>query len=151
MQFSKLKDLREYEAFTQEEVANILQVDRSTYAGYEIGKDIIPLEKLNELANLYHTSLDYLVGNTPTKEDIKFIQEINRKTVAHNIKNFRDEHNLTQKKLAKVLNTSQPNISNYEKAEYLITTTYALQFVKQYQYSLDKLVGRKKETTNKNH
>ena len=47
----KLKELREYEGYTQEEIATFLKVVRSTYAGWESGKDIIPLSKLNDLAN----------------------------------------------------------------------------------------------------
>ena len=144
--FEKLKELREYEGLTQQEVADRLHVDRSTYAGWENGKDIIPLNRLNELANLYHTSLDFLIGYSPTKEQVLEIQKINKQVVSANIKTFRKEKNWTQKKLAEKLNTSQSNIHKYENNKCLITTTYALEFTKQFDYSLDKLVGRKKAT-----
>ncbi len=140
----KLKELREYEGYTQEEIATFLKVVRSTYAGWESGKDIIPLSKLNDLANFYHTSLDYLVGNTPTLEMIQEIQKINSKTVANNLKKFREENHLTQKNVADTINSSQANIHKYENNKSLITTTYAMEFSKQYNYSLDDLVGRKK-------
>lgn len=142
----KLKEIREYEGLTQQEVAEKLQVKRSTYAGWENGKDIIPLERLNELANLYHTSLDYLIGNSPTKEQVLEIQKINRVEFSQNLKNFRKEKHLTQEKLAEKLKTSQANIHKYETNKSLITTTYALEFSKQYHYSLDKLLGRKKDS-----
>ncbi len=142
--FEKLKELREYEGLKQREIAEILHVKRSTYAGYENGKDIIPLEKLNDLANFYHTSLDYLIGNTPTKEQVMEIQRINLIEVSKNIKTFRKENHLTQEKLAQKLNCSQSSIHKYENEKCLITTSYALEFTKQYHYSLDKLLGRKK-------
>ena len=142
----KLKELREYEGLTQREVAEKIHVDRSTYAGWENGKDIIPLKRLNDLANFYHTSLDYLIGNSPTKEQVEEIQNINQEEFSKNFKEFRLEKNLTQKKLAKKINMSQPNVHKYESQKSLITTNYALEFSKQYQYSLDKLVGRKKTT-----
>ena len=142
--FEKIKELREYEGLSQQEVADQLNVKRSTYAGWESGKDFIPLKRLNDLANLYHTSIDYLIGNSPTKEQVLEIQKINRQAFAENLKNFRKEKNLTQEKLAEKINTSQPNIHKYETNKSLITTTYALEFTKQYHYSLDKLLGRKK-------
>ncbi len=140
----KLKELREYEGYTQKDIATFLKVVRSTYAGWESGKDIIPLSKLNDLANFYHTSLDYLVGNTPTLEMIQEIQKINSETVANNLKKFREENRLTQKNVADTINSSQSNIHKYENNKSLITTTYAMEFSKQYNYSLDDLVGRKK-------
>lgn len=145
----KLKEIREYEGYTQEDIAKVLKVKRPTYAGWETGKDMIPLPKLNILANFYHTSLDYLIGRSPTKEEIKNVQEINKTSVAQNLKKLREDENITQKELAEKIATSQPNIHKYENEKSLITTYYALEFCKQYDYSLDLLVGRKKEKTTK--
>lgn len=145
----KLKEMREYEGLTQEEVAKILKVARSTYAGWEIGKDIIPLKKLNILANFYHTSLDYLIGRSPTLEEVREIQKINTSVVSQNLKEFRESKHLTQKEFAEVLTTSQPNIHKYENGKGLITTYYVLEFCKHYDYSLDELVGRRKGKATK--
>ncbi len=142
--FGKLKEIRKYEDLTQEEVAKMLGVSRATYAGWECGKDIIPLKRLNQFANLFHTSLDYLVGTSPEIEIIEIEKPIDYDVVAENLKAFREEHKMTQEKLASSLNTSQANIHKYETGKSLITTSYALEFSKQYHYSLDKLVGRNK-------
>ena len=141
--FEKLKEIRLYEGLTQKEVAEKLGVERSTYAGWETGKDVIPLSKLNDFANIFKVSLDYLVGNTPNSLVIKKIQEINPLVIANNLKKYRKENKLSQKKIAKYLNISQPTFHNYESGKTLITTNYALEFSKQFNYSLDKLVGRK--------
>lgn len=141
--FQKLKEIRTFEGLTQEEVANLLHVKRSTYAGWESGKDIIPLKKLNEFANSFHVTLDSLVGTC----DIEHVLEesnLDINTIANNLKEFRKLNNLTQAELADILKTSQANIHKYENGKSLITTTYALEFSKHYNYSLDKLVGRKK-------
>ncbi len=145
----KLKEIREYEGYTQQEIADVLKVKRATYAGWENGKDMIPLSKLNILANFYHTSLDYLIGRSPTKEEIKNIQEIDKATVSKNLKKLREDKNISQKELAEKISSSQPNIHKYESEKSLITTYYALEFCKQYDYSLDELVGREKEKTTK--
>lgn len=141
--FGKLKELRDYEGYTQEEIAKVLKVKRSTYAGWESGKDIIPFRKLHILANLYHTTMDYLIGNSPTREEVAILQSLNSKVVAENLKEFRKSNGLTQKELADKLKTSQSNIHKYENNKCLITTNYALEFSKQYHYSLDKLIRKK--------
>lgn len=141
--FGKLKELREYEGYTQEEITKVLKVKRSTYAGWESEKDIIPFRKLHILANLYHTTMDYLIGNSPTREEVAILQSLNSKVVAENLKEFRKSNGLTQKELADKLKTSQSNIHKYENNKCLITTNYALEFSKQYHYSLDKLIRKK--------
>lgn len=150
MMLDRLKELREYYDKTQEEIANILGVDRTTYTGWETGKDMIPLGKLNDLANYYHTSLDYLIGKSPTKEEVEKLAEINIEIVSKNLKEFRKSNNLTQAKLAKSITTSQSNFNKYENGKSLITTYYALEFSRKYNYSLDTLVGRKKKTKKQN-
>ena len=51
MKFERLKQIRETQELTQKELANILNVERSTYAGWETGKDTIPLRRLNKLCD----------------------------------------------------------------------------------------------------
>lgn len=141
--FEKLKEIREYEGLTQQEVADKLHVTRATYAGWECGKDIIPLRKLNEFANLFHTSLDYLIGLETNMKTINKALNIDEKKVSETLYQFRKDLNLTQEEFAHSIKTSQSNIHKYETGKTLITTTYALEFIKQYDYSLDRLVGRK--------
>lgn len=142
--FEHLKEIREYEGLTQREVAEFLGVARSTYAGWETGKDIIPFKKLVLFANHFKVSLDYLVGETKEIEHLNKDGVIDYEVVATNLKNFRKENKITQTKMAKTINCSQPNVVKYESGKHLITTNYALEFSKKYKYSLDKLIGRKK-------
>ena len=141
--YTKLKEIREYEGKTQNEIAEYLNVDRSTYAGWECDKDIIPFPKLIMAANYFNVSLDYLIGKTEDIEIVKGKLTINKEKVASNLKSFRLKNNFTQKELAKSLKTSQSNIHKYETGKCLITTTYALELSKQYDYSLDTLLDRK--------
>lgn len=62
--YSRLKMLRLQVKLTQCDLAGILAMSQVGYGMYELGKRRIPLEKLIQLAKLYHTSLDYLVGLT---------------------------------------------------------------------------------------
>lgn len=144
MIFNKLKELRDYEDQTQKETAKLLKVDRSTYAGWESGKDIIPLVKLNELANFYKVTLDYLVGLTENPEKRTGNIEIDRHAISDNIKMIRLSHHLSQKSMGEAINTSQSNIHKYENGKSLITTMYAIELSKKYKCPLDHLIQKTK-------
>ena len=60
----KLKNFREDNDYTQEDIAKILNCKQNTYQQYESEKRQIPIEALKKLALLYYTSIDYLVGLT---------------------------------------------------------------------------------------
>lgn len=144
MIFERLKERRKYEGYTQQEVANILNVQRATYAGWETGKDIMPLRQFFKLSNNYQLSLDYLTGlNDDESKVVSKTQFIDLNQVAERMKNFRKEKHLTQKQIADALQTTQSNIHKYETGKCLITTMYALEFSKHFDYPLDKLLGRK--------
>lgn len=60
----RLKDLREDNDYTQEEIAQILNCKQNTYQQYESEKRQIPVDALKKLAILYKTSVDYIVRLT---------------------------------------------------------------------------------------
>lgn len=61
---TRLKDLRKESSYSQEDVANYLNVTQATYCDYENGKIKIPVEAFIKLADFYGTSLDYIVKRT---------------------------------------------------------------------------------------
>ena len=68
MNVNRLKDLREDKDLTQVEVAKILNTTQQQYSKYEIGIRLIPIDKLNILADFYKTSTDYILGRTNNKK-----------------------------------------------------------------------------------
>lgn len=60
----KLKDFREDNDYTQEDIAKLLNCKQNTYQQYESEKRQIPIDALKKLAILYKTSIDYIVGLT---------------------------------------------------------------------------------------
>ena len=64
MLFKRVRDLREDNDYTQKQIAEILKIHQTTYSDYEIGNLNIPVDVLIELAKLYNTSIDYLLGET---------------------------------------------------------------------------------------
>ncbi len=55
---SNLKYLRKSIGYSQNQVASLLKIDRSTYSYYELGKTTPSPKNLTILSELYHTSLD---------------------------------------------------------------------------------------------
>lgn len=58
----KLKEIRKSRKMTQQDIAEKLHCDVTTYARYESGDRNPPLEILILLSELFGVSLDYLVG-----------------------------------------------------------------------------------------
>ena len=64
----RIRDIREDNDLTQQQIANILLCDQSLYSKFERGEREIPLHLLIKLADYYNTSLDYLVGRIDNKD-----------------------------------------------------------------------------------
>ena len=56
-----LKTLRKSKGYSQEDVARLIGIGRTSYVKYETGANN-PAKKLKELANLYNVSTDYILG-----------------------------------------------------------------------------------------
>ena len=68
MRYPRLKDLREDHELMQKQVAAKLGIDQRVYSNYETGKRQADYAALLRLADLYHTSTDYLLGRTSCPE-----------------------------------------------------------------------------------
>lgn len=58
----RLRMLRRQMGVTQKEIAQSLNIDRSTYAYYETDKTNPDLITLRRIASIFHVSTDYLLG-----------------------------------------------------------------------------------------
>ena len=58
----RIRDFREDNDMTQQQVAEYLGMKQSQYSRYERGYRDIPTDVLIKLAELYKTSTDYLLG-----------------------------------------------------------------------------------------
>lgn len=79
MYFRRIEDLRIDNDYTQEQVAKHLNLAREVYRRYEKGTRSIPVDCLIELAKLYHTSVDYIVGMTNSKTPYPGIEKSEKK------------------------------------------------------------------------
>ena len=66
--YRRLRDLREDRDLSQTQVAKMLGMSQTGYSQYETGENDIPVAILEKLADLYHTSVDYLLGRTDQRK-----------------------------------------------------------------------------------
>ena len=142
MKFDRLKEIREERCLTQKEVATILQVDRSTYSGWETGKDTIPLRRLNKLSDYYKVSIDYITGLS-NKITVYRVIDLDAKVIGQNLRNLRLSKKLSQKEIFIPLNTTSSTYSAYETGKVLIKTSFLYSIAKTYNASIDLLLGKK--------
>lgn len=69
----RMRNLREDNDLTQQEVATMLGTSQTMYARYERGANEMPIRHLIKLAKYYDVSTDYLLGLT--KERNKYPAE----------------------------------------------------------------------------
>ena len=64
MIYQRIRDLRTDHDLKQQQVADYLGMSQTGYSKYETGENDIPTRILIELARIYDTSVDYLLGQT---------------------------------------------------------------------------------------
>lgn len=144
LNFSRIKDLRIQNNVSQKTIALYLKINQSTYSKFELNKATIPIEILNELANYYHVSLDYLLKISDDIDSNIIWQDLDKKQVGENLKKVRKDNKLYQETLAQEIGTSHSLISEYESGKKLVSLTYGYAICKRYHVSLDWLYGKKK-------
>lgn len=125
-------------------MADILNVGRSTYAGWENGIDSIPLLKLNELCNYYEISLDYICGLTNNKKINKNKDIIDMINIGIKLKEIRTLNKDTQDTTAKAIGIDQSTYSRYEQGQTMITVYQLIEFAKHYNVSIDYICNKSK-------
>ena len=65
--YEKIREVREDRGYTQQQIAELLNVGQRTYSDYETGKTRIPLESVIALARFYDLDLNYLTGISQEK------------------------------------------------------------------------------------
>lgn len=64
MIYKRIRDLREDRDMTQQDMADVLHINRRTYSAYENGVNSMTPETLCKIADFHGTSVDYLLERT---------------------------------------------------------------------------------------
>ncbi len=138
----RLKYIREEHDLSQYEISELLGFKKRVYGNFEREETIIPLKHLNFLCNYFNVSLDYIFGFSNEKKYKNMKEEVNTNLIRERLRKLREEHNLTQKDLAKILHVSPSAISEYERKAKLIATPFLYDICKKYHISADYLLGK---------
>jgi len=138
----KLQELRENNNLSQSEIAKLLNITKSAYNQFEQQYTIIPLNRLNDVANIFDVSIDFIFNFTNKKRYKNLNSNINKKYLSERLKELRKDNKLTQTKLANILNIATSVISDYENEKLLISTHALYTISKKYNISADYLLGK---------
>lgn len=140
--FEQVRHLREEHELTQKIIADILGVDKSTYAAWERGRDLFPLKRLLQLSNYYNVSLDFITGQSKQRTNNLIKKDIDTNLLKIRMKEIRKENNYNQERLAKALNTTHSAISSYENGHLITPLILLYQMSVLFNISIDWIIGR---------
>ena len=139
---NNMKNLRTANLYSQEFVANKLNIKRSTYKEYELQNSIIPIKHLIEFCDFFNVSIDFIFGFTSIENYKNNRANMNLELSSSRLRELRKDYHLTQQKLARILNTDISTPSKYERKVYPIATPFLYQLCKKYNISADYLLGK---------
>ena len=70
--YPRIRELREDSDFSHKEVAKLLNCSQQAYSNYELGTRDVPISVLKQLALIYETSIDYIVGLSNNRDNTYF-------------------------------------------------------------------------------
>ncbi|AFQ45358.1 helix-turn-helix domain-containing protein [Desulfosporosinus meridiei] len=131
----RLQQLRNKFELTQEELAKILCMSRSTYAQYEVDRRKPDYDTLHRIADYFKVSIDFLLGRT----EYSIIEEC---CLPSRLKMIRELNDISLEQLAEGLNLSLNDISQFETGEKYPTPSTLKVLAECLNCSVDFLLGR---------
>ena len=139
---AKMKEIRIANNVLQKDIASIMGLSVFTYSHYETEDTTIPLKHLIDFCDYFKIRIDYILGLDSKYELESGYNIVDILICAKRLKEFRKANKITQDKLAKILNTNQSVIANYERGRTLIALPFLYTICSNYKISADYLLGR---------
>jgi len=138
---NRFRIIREKNELTTRMAADNLGISKSTY-NYLENKNQFTISNLVNFCNYFHVSSDYALGLTDINQyNSKTNYKFDAKLFGNRLKEVRLKNNLTQAKLAKLLDINQSMISAYENNHSKMQGYYLYPLSKTLKVSSDYLIG----------
>ena len=144
----KLKMLRKEKGFTQQKVADLVNVSRVRYTNWECGKREPTYENLSMLACIFDVSIDYLLSDYLEKSKERYLKikesELMKTSniFPQRLKELRLKKVLTQTELGKKLGVKQSTFTNWENGKREPNFETLIKLADLLEVSVDFLLGR---------
>ena len=138
---NRLRALRKEKNINQVEFAKLFGKSQNGYSDYENEKLDMPINFLIKVSNYYNTSIDYILCLTDNKLRYKKSLLKEDKSIAHHnrLREIREDKDLLQEDVAKILNISERGYSHIETGNCDISTDKLIKLTKFYNVSIDYL------------
>ena len=135
----QLKRLRKEMKLTQKELGELLDICNVGYSDYERGKAIPPIEKLIKLAEIHHTTIQYIVTG---EESSVVFDEKNITPFPKRLQELRIKSGITQAKIAQTLQVAEVTYQRYEYGDFEPKLNKLLKLANLFDVTVDELLGR---------
>lgn len=141
----KLKVLRKKKGLTQQEVADLVHVDRVRITNWENGKREPNFENLSMLACIFDVSIDFLLSENLeiSKETYLKLKEEKKNLFSVRLKELRLQHGFSQEELAEKIGIKRNSYSDWENGKCKPNYEKLEKLADFFGVSLDWLFGRK--------
>ena len=137
---NRLKELRKEKNVYQTVVANYLKMSQNGYSQYETFLSNIPTIKLKKLAKFYNVSIDYILCLTDIKDSYQNSYVIPIESNMNRLKDVREDRDLLQTDICKILKMSQNGYSQYETGVCDIPIIHLITLCDYFDVSIDYLL-----------
>ena len=143
MSSQRIQHLREEFEYTQEFVAEYLECSRSTYANWETGNIIIPLEVASKLAVLYNVPLSFILGVGTIHLVDEQIKKIDYDYLRNRLRELKEKQKSSFDEISEYIDTNRSTTNRYFNGKIKIPTDKLILLCEFFNIDVDDLCGTK--------
>lgn len=143
MSSQRIQHLREEFEYTQEFVAEYLECNRSTYANWETGNIIIPLEVASKLAVLYNVPLFFILGVGTIHLVDEQIKKIDYDYLRNRLRELKEKQKSSFDEISEYIDTNRSTTNRYFNGKIKIPTDKLILLCEFFNVDVDDLCGTK--------
>lgn len=142
----RFKEERKKKNLTQQGLASLFHLDKSSISRYENGHQVPEMETLIKLSNFFEVSIDYLLGKTDNRNSDTDLEVSVGDNFGKRLKQLMDSRNISAMKLSEDLNIHRGSLSNWETGKRKPDSEMLLKIANYFDVSVDYLLGNENKT-----